>query len=154
MDPSDAATGRARENAAAALLNLVLAGGESVVEEVLAAGSAEEAVGELAMDGEASSRGKAKAEVLLRALEEGAAAGSRRRREHGFADFLDRLVASCSPPLQLLDRNREGGRREMIGPRCPDRWIRHVSSGGLFASDQTLSANRWFLVITPSHIKC
>lgn len=119
VDPSDAATGRARENAAAALLNLVLAGGESVVEEVLAAGSAEEAVRELAMDGEASSRGKAKAEVLLRALEEGAAAGSRRRREHGFADFLDRLVASCSPPLQLLDRNREGGRREMDWSTLP-----------------------------------
>ncbi|KQK11617.1 uncharacterized protein LOC100825814 [Brachypodium distachyon] len=89
-----AATGRARENAASALLNLVMAGGESAVEEVLAVGGAEEAVRELAEDQGASARGKAKAEALLRALEDGAAAGNRRRREHRFADFLDGLVLS------------------------------------------------------------
>uniref|UniRef100_M8CA29 Uncharacterized protein n=1 Tax=Aegilops tauschii TaxID=37682 RepID=M8CA29_AEGTA len=61
--------------------------------KVLDVGGAEEAVRELAEDGEASPRGKAKAEALLRALEEGAA-GARRRHEHRFADFLNGLVVS------------------------------------------------------------
>lgn len=93
VEPGGAATGRARENAAAALLNLVMAGGERAVAEVLDVGGAEEAVRELAEDGESSPRGKAKAEALLRALEEGAA-GARRRHEHRFADFLNGLVVS------------------------------------------------------------
>ena len=70
-----------------------MAGGERAVAEVLAVGGAEEAVRELAEDGAASPRGKAKAGSLLRALEEGAAV-ARRQREHRFADFLDGLVES------------------------------------------------------------
>ncbi|KAF8646779.1 hypothetical protein HU200_065575 [Digitaria exilis] len=90
VEPGGAATPRARENAAAALLNLVVAGGERAVAEVIAVGGAEETVRELAEDSAASPRGKAKAEALLRALE-GAAV---RRREHRLADFLNGLVQS------------------------------------------------------------
>ncbi|KAL6613791.1 hypothetical protein ACP70R_036061 [Stipagrostis hirtigluma subsp. patula] len=90
VEPGGAATARARENAAAALLNLVMAGGERAVAEVVAVGGAEDAVRELAEDEAASARGKAKAEALLRALEGGGA----RRRDHRLADFLNGLVQS------------------------------------------------------------
>ncbi|XP_062187810.1 U-box domain-containing protein 4-like [Phragmites australis] len=90
VEPGGAATARARENAVAALLNLVVAGGEPAVTEVIAVGGAEDAVRELAEDAAASPRGKAKAEALLRALE-GAGA---RRPEHRLADFLNGLVQS------------------------------------------------------------
>ncbi|KAG2603390.1 hypothetical protein PVAP13_5KG768400 [Panicum virgatum] len=89
VDPGGAETARARENAAAALLNLVVAGGDPAVAEVLAVGGAEETVRELAEDSAATPRGKAKAEALLRALE-----GAARRREHRLADFLNGLVQS------------------------------------------------------------
>ncbi|PUZ52938.1 hypothetical protein GQ55_5G013400 [Panicum hallii var. hallii] len=89
VEPGGAETERARENAAAALLNLVVAGGEPAVAEVLAVGGAEETVRELAEDSAASPRGKAKAEALLRALE-----GAARKREHRLADFLNGLVQS------------------------------------------------------------
>ncbi|TVU01874.1 hypothetical protein EJB05_52640, partial [Eragrostis curvula] len=91
VEPGGAGTPRARENAAAALLNLVVAGGERAVDEVVAVGGAEDAVRELAEDVAASPRGKAKAEALLRALEGAAAA---RRRDHRLADFLNGLVQS------------------------------------------------------------
>ncbi|XP_062208121.1 protein spotted leaf 11-like [Phragmites australis] len=90
VEPGGAATPRARENAAAALLNLVVAGGERAVTEVIAVGGAEDAVRELAEDSAASPRGKAKAEALLRALEGTGA----RKREHRLADFLNGLVQS------------------------------------------------------------
>lgn len=90
VESGGAATPRARENAAAALLNLVVAGGEAAAADVVAVGGAEETVRELAEDSAASPRGKAKAEALLRALEDAAA----RRREHRLADFLDGLVQS------------------------------------------------------------
>jgi len=89
VEPGGAETARARENAAAALLNLVVAGGDPAVAEVLAVGGAEETVRELAEDSAATPRGKAKAEALLRALE-----GAARRREHRLADFLNGLVQS------------------------------------------------------------
>ncbi|RCV29112.1 hypothetical protein SEVIR_5G464100v4 [Setaria viridis] len=92
VEQGGAATARARENAAAALLNLVVAGGDPAVEEVVAVGGAEETVRELAEDTTASPRGKAKAEALLRALEGAGAAA--RRREHRLADFLNGLVQS------------------------------------------------------------
>ncbi|KAL5228900.1 hypothetical protein ABZP36_017165 [Zizania latifolia] len=91
VEQGSASTPRTRENAAAALLNLVVAGGERAVAEVIAVGGAEDAVRELAEDGTASARGKAKAESLLRALECGAGA---RRREHRLVDFLNGLVQS------------------------------------------------------------
>jgi hypothetical protein len=82
-------TPRARENAAAALLNLVVAGGDRAVAEVVAVGGAEDVVRDLAEDAAASARGKAKAEALLRALE-----AAPKKREHRLADFLDGLVLS------------------------------------------------------------
>ncbi|EAY77280.1 hypothetical protein OsI_05255 [Oryza sativa Indica Group] len=90
VEQGGASTPRTRENAAAALLNLVVAGGERAVAEVIAVGGAEDAVRELAEDATASARGKAKAESLLRALE----CGGARRREHRLADFLNGLVQS------------------------------------------------------------
>ncbi|CAL4972081.1 unnamed protein product [Urochloa decumbens] len=93
VESGGAATPRARENAAAALLNLVVAGGDAAAAEVADVGGAEETVRELAEDITASPRGKAKAEALLRALE-GAAAAAARRREHRFADFLNGIVQS------------------------------------------------------------
>ncbi|OEL34080.1 hypothetical protein BAE44_0004904 [Dichanthelium oligosanthes] len=92
VEPGGGATARARENAAAALLNLVVAGGDPAVAEVVAVGGAEETVRELAEDTAASPRGKAKAEALLRALEGAGAAA--RRREHRLADFLNGMVQS------------------------------------------------------------
>ncbi|RLN25236.1 hypothetical protein C2845_PM07G35220 [Panicum miliaceum] len=92
VEPGGAETERARENAAAALLNLVVAGGEPAVAEVLAVGGAVETVQELAEDSAASPRGKAKAEALLKALE--GADHAARRREHRLADFLNGLVRS------------------------------------------------------------
>lgn len=92
VEPGGAATPRARENAAAALLNLVVAGGEPAAAEVLAVGGAEDAVRELAEDAAASPRGKAKAEALLRALEGAGLAA--RRRDHRLADFLNGMVQS------------------------------------------------------------
>ncbi|KAG8053906.1 hypothetical protein GUJ93_ZPchr0001g31845 [Zizania palustris] len=91
VEQGSASTPRTRENAAAALLDLVVAGGERAVAEVIAVGGAEDAVRELAEDGKASARGKAKAESLLRALECGAGA---RQREHRLVDFLNGLVQS------------------------------------------------------------
>ncbi|CAO2196191.1 unnamed protein product [Urochloa humidicola] len=93
VEPGGAATPRARENAAAALLNLVVAGGDPAVAEVVDVGGAEETVRELAEGTTASPRGKAKAEALLRALE-GAAAAATRRREHRLADYLNGIVQS------------------------------------------------------------
>ncbi|CAL4945492.1 unnamed protein product [Urochloa decumbens] len=93
VESGGAATPRARENAAAALLNLVVAGGDAAAAEVANVGGAEETVRELAEDSTASPRGKAKAEALLRALE-GAAAAAARKREHRFADFLNGIVQS------------------------------------------------------------
>ncbi|KAL6853910.1 hypothetical protein ACP4OV_019939 [Aristida adscensionis] len=93
LEPGGAATPRARENAAAALLNLVVAGGERAVGEVLAVGGAEDAVRELAEDEAASARGKAKAEALLRALDGGGGGGAR-RRDRRLSDFLNGLVPS------------------------------------------------------------
>lgn len=90
VEPGGAATARARENAAAALLNLVVACGERAVTEVIAVGSAEEALRELAEDSTASARGKAKAKELLRALE----GTGGKRRDHRLADFLNGLVLS------------------------------------------------------------
>jgi hypothetical protein len=83
-------TPRARENAAAALLNLVVAGGDRAAAEVVAVGGAEDVVRDLAEDATASPRGKAKAEALLRALE----AAPTKKWEHRLADFLDGLVLS------------------------------------------------------------
>ena len=77
--------GEGQGERAATLLNLVVAGGELAVAEVLAVGGAEEAVRELADDSAASPE----AEALLRALE-----GAARRREHRLADFLNGLVQS------------------------------------------------------------
>ncbi|OEL34092.1 hypothetical protein BAE44_0004889 [Dichanthelium oligosanthes] len=82
----------AGENAAAALLNLVVAGGDPAVAQVVAVGGAEETVRELAEDTAASPRRKAKAEALLRALE--GAGPAARRREHRLADFLNGMVQS------------------------------------------------------------
>uniref|UniRef100_A0A0D9VAF2 U-box domain-containing protein n=1 Tax=Leersia perrieri TaxID=77586 RepID=A0A0D9VAF2_9ORYZ len=90
LDHGGGASPRTRENAAAALLNLVVAGGERAVAEVIAVGGAEDAVRELAEDVTASARGKAKAEALLRALD----CGGARRREHRLVDFLNGLVQS------------------------------------------------------------
>jgi hypothetical protein len=117
VEPGGAATGRARENAASALLNLVMAGGERAVAQVLAVGGAEEAVRELAEDGEASPRGKAKAGSLLRALEEGAAV-VKRQREHRFADFLNGLVHSdpyFSSPSPASATTHDDGSRLTLG---------------------------------------
>ncbi|GJN16691.1 hypothetical protein PR202_gb03710 [Eleusine coracana subsp. coracana] len=94
LEPDAANTPRTRENAAAALLNLVVAGGERAVAEVVAVGGAEEAVREFAEEATVSPRGKAKAEALLRALEEGGAAARRRDNNHRLADFLNGLVLS------------------------------------------------------------
>ncbi|XP_051228344.1 U-box domain-containing protein 16 [Lolium perenne] len=117
VEPGGAATGRARENAASALLNLVMAGGERAAAQVLAVGGAEEAVRELAEDGEASPRGKAKAGSLLRALEEGAAV-VKRQREHRFADFLNGLVHSdpyFSSPSPASATAHDDGSRVTLG---------------------------------------
>ncbi|TVU17604.1 hypothetical protein EJB05_33651, partial [Eragrostis curvula] len=92
VEPGGAGTPRARENAAAALLNLVVAGGERAVDEVVAVGGAEDAVRELAEDLAAIPRGKAKAEALLQALEGATAA---RRRDHR-ASFPTRCGFLCS----------------------------------------------------------
>lgn len=91
LEPGGAATARTRENAAAALLNLVVAGGDRAVAEVVAVGGAEDAVRELAEDATTSPRGKAKAEALLQALEGASAA---KRRDHRLVDFLNGLVLS------------------------------------------------------------
>jgi hypothetical protein len=97
-------TPRARENAAAALLNLVVAGGDRAAAEVVAVGGAEDVVRDLAEDATASPRGKAKAEALLRALE----AAPTKKREHRLADFLDGLVLSDPYISSLASASTQG----------------------------------------------
>ncbi|XP_074575844.1 U-box domain-containing protein 16-like [Curcuma longa] len=71
VDAATGASGRARENAAAALLNLVRSGGDKAVGDVMESEGAETLVRELAegVGGEVSARGKSKAAELLRVLE-------------------------------------------------------------------------------------
>ncbi|URE36024.1 U-box domain-containing protein [Musa troglodytarum] len=64
---STGASGRARENAAAALLNLVMSGGAKAVGDVMEVEGAEAAIRGLAGGG-VTARGKSKAEALLRVL--------------------------------------------------------------------------------------
>lgn len=88
VDASTGATVRARENAAAALLNLVMSGGDKAAADLREIESAQAIVRELAGSG-ASARAKSKAESLLRALD-----GGRGGLLHRFADF----DANSSPP--------------------------------------------------------
>ncbi|XP_008782030.1 U-box domain-containing protein 4-like [Phoenix dactylifera] len=81
VDVGTGASVRARENAAAALLNLVMSGGEKAEADVWEIETAEAAIRELA-GGDASARAKSKAESLLRVLE-----SSRRGQLHRLADF-------------------------------------------------------------------
>ncbi|WOK99102.1 U-box domain-containing protein 4-like [Canna indica] len=70
VDAATGASGRTRENAAAALLNLVMSGGDKAVGDVMEVEGAEAAVRELASDDAGvSARGKSKAEALLRVLQ-------------------------------------------------------------------------------------
>ncbi|KAG0489605.1 hypothetical protein HPP92_006468 [Vanilla planifolia] len=75
------ASRRTRENAAAALLNLAMSGGEAAVGEIREVEDAESAVRELAESG-ISVRAKSKAEALLKILRSG-------RRSFGRACYLD-----------------------------------------------------------------
>ncbi|KAG1371099.1 U-box domain-containing protein 4 [Cocos nucifera] len=90
VDVGTGASVRARENAASALLNLVMSGGEKATADVREIETAEAAIQELAGEG-ASARAKSKAESLLRVLESG-----RRGHLHRFAEFD---ANSSSPPL-------------------------------------------------------
>ncbi|XP_074574891.1 U-box domain-containing protein 16-like [Curcuma longa] len=73
VDSATGASQRARENAAAALLNLVMCGGDKAIGDVMEVEGAEAVVRELAEGvgggGEVSARGKSKADALLRVLE-------------------------------------------------------------------------------------
>lgn len=69
IDPLTGTSERSRENAAAALLNLVTAGGEKAAGDLREIGGGEEMVAEMARDSKVSARGKAKAEALVKALE-------------------------------------------------------------------------------------
>ncbi|XP_029124097.2 U-box domain-containing protein 16 [Elaeis guineensis] len=81
VDVGTGASVRARENAASALLNLVMSGGEKAAADVREIETAEAAIRELAGDGE-SARAKSKAESLLTVLESG-----RRGHLHRFPEF-------------------------------------------------------------------
>ncbi|KAJ0978838.1 hypothetical protein J5N97_014312 [Dioscorea zingiberensis] len=94
VDLVDAATGaseRARENAASALLNLVMSGGESALGDIQEVEMAEEAVRELAECG--SSRAKSKAVPLLRALSSG-----RRDQQPSHPKLFEDLDSPGGPP--------------------------------------------------------
>jgi hypothetical protein len=69
IDPLTGVSERSRENAVAALLNLVTAGGERAAGDLREVGGAEEMIREMARDDALSTRGKAKAEALVKALE-------------------------------------------------------------------------------------
>ncbi|XP_072961118.1 U-box domain-containing protein 16 [Typha angustifolia] len=102
MDPAMAASKRARENAAAALLNLVMAGGNKAAGDVREVEGAEKVVKHLAEDQAASARGKAKAEALLRALD-GARMGRRHHRIDDLnGDDYDAYSSSPSPSSSLV----------------------------------------------------
>ncbi|XP_020594721.1 U-box domain-containing protein 41-like, partial [Phalaenopsis equestris] len=89
MDKMTGGKGRVRENAAAALLNLAMSGGEAAVGEIWEVEDAEEVIRELAEAG-ISSRAKSKAEALLRVL------GSERRCRRGERWVRDLESASVS----------------------------------------------------------
>ncbi|XP_008803354.2 U-box domain-containing protein 4-like [Phoenix dactylifera] len=91
VDAGRGASGRASENAAAALLNLVMSGGEEAAADVREIEVAETALRELAGGG-SSARAKSKAESLLKALD-----GGRGGRLQRFADFK-----TNSPPSSQL----------------------------------------------------
>lgn len=83
VDKVTGAKSRVRENAAAALLNLAMSGGEAAMGEIREVEEAEEVIRELAEAG-ISSRAKSKAEALLKVM------GSERRcrrEEHWIRDF-------------------------------------------------------------------
>ncbi|KAJ4772620.1 U-box domain-containing protein 4 [Rhynchospora pubera] len=69
IEPMTGASERSRENAAAALLNLVTAGGERAAGDLREVGGAEDTVIEMARDDSTSARGKTKAEALVKVLE-------------------------------------------------------------------------------------
>jgi Armadillo/beta-catenin-like repeat len=69
IDPMTGVSERSRENAVAALLNLVTAGGERAAEDLSEVGGAEEMIMEMSQDNALSARGKAKAEALVKVLE-------------------------------------------------------------------------------------
>lgn len=69
IEPLMGATERSRENAVAALLNLVTAGGERAAGDLREVGGAEEMVADMTRDNAISPRGKAKAEALVKTLE-------------------------------------------------------------------------------------
>ncbi|OAY78891.1 U-box domain-containing protein 4 [Ananas comosus] len=104
LDPATGATARTRENAAAALLNLVMAGGEKAAGDVREVEGAEDVVRELADGGGGggSARGKAKAEALLRALD-GARDCGRRRLLDLFdeSDFFSRPRTTSSSSTSI-----------------------------------------------------
>ncbi|PKA67018.1 U-box domain-containing protein 4 [Apostasia shenzhenica] len=79
VEKGTGATGRTRENAVAALLNLSMSGGDAAVAEIRELEEAEAAVRELA-DGGVSARAKVKAEALLRVM-------ASRRGDHWIGDF-------------------------------------------------------------------
>ncbi|XP_010926990.1 U-box domain-containing protein 17 [Elaeis guineensis] len=94
VDGGGGASGMARENAAAALLNLVMSGGEDAAADVREIEVVETALRELAGGG-ASARATSKAESLLRALENG-----RGGRRHRFADL--KAKSALRPQLSAL----------------------------------------------------
>ncbi|KAJ3676273.1 hypothetical protein LUZ60_003685 [Juncus effusus] len=69
VDQTTGASQRSRENAISALLNLVLAGGEKAAGDLREIDGGEGIIRDTAKNGEVSSRGKAKAEALVKALE-------------------------------------------------------------------------------------
>ncbi|KAH0464915.1 hypothetical protein IEQ34_005018 [Dendrobium chrysotoxum] len=99
MDKATGAKCRVRENAAAALLNLAMSGGEAAVGEIREVEDAEEVVRELAEAG-ISARAKSKAEALLKVL------GSERtcrRGEHWIGDLDSESDSSSVPSPRLWD---------------------------------------------------
>ncbi|XP_042415213.1 protein spotted leaf 11-like [Zingiber officinale] len=98
VDAATGASGRARENAAAALLNLVMSGGDKAVGDIMESEGAESLVRELAegVGGEVSARGKSKAADLLRVLQR--SRGS--HLVHGLQE--DTETSTDSAPQSLL----------------------------------------------------
>jgi hypothetical protein len=109
VESGGAATGRARENAASALLNLVMAGGERAVAAVLAVGGAEEAV----RGARGGRRGQPQGEGQGRFPAQGAGGGRRRRQAAAGAPVrrLPQRAGAVGPVLLVAGVGHHARRR-------------------------------------------